>query len=133
MKSIMHPKTDRTCYLCMKLHGVYDEMNNLEEHHVFGGVANRPLSTKFGLLVYLCPGHHRSSNEAVHVNSAVSQMVHEDAQRKFQDAYPELDFVKIFGKNYIYEEPTNLSKYEGLKGFRVVESEEEYEQSCINW
>lgn len=121
MKSIMHPKTDRTCYLCMKLHGVYDEMNNLEEHHVFGGVANRPLSEKYGLKVYLCQGHHRTSKEAVHMNSEIASMLHEDAQLKFEEEYPELNFVDIFGKNYVYEKPVALSKHEGLSGFELLE------------
>lgn len=99
MKSIMHPKTDRTCYQCMKLHGIYEPMNNLEEHHVLGGVANRPLSEKYGLKVYLCMGHHRTSPEAVHVNAELAAELKKDAQIAFEKAYPELDFKEIFGKS----------------------------------
>ena len=39
------------CFLC----GNYEQ---LEEHHIFGG-ARRPISTKYGLTVQLCPWCHR--------------------------------------------------------------------------
>ena len=97
----MHPKEDRTCYLCMKLHDIYDTQVNLEEHHVFGGVANRPLSEKFGLKTYLCIGHHRTSKEAVHMNADVAAVLKKDAQIAFEREYPELSFKDVFGKNYI--------------------------------
>ena len=64
MKSILHDKGSRTCFLCMKL-GDYSEKAVLEEHHIFGGNPNRKHSEKYGLKVYLCPEHHRTSNEGL--------------------------------------------------------------------
>lgn len=100
-KSIMHSKEDRTCYLCMKLHGDYSEQYNLQEHHVVFGTANRKLSEKYGLKIYLCDGHHEHSAEAIHVNGDIRQQVCEDAQRIFEAKHQDLSFREIFGKNYI--------------------------------
>lgn len=101
MKSIMQKKSDGECYLCRLLHDDYDRRENLEEHHVFGG-ANRHLSEKYGLKVYLCAEHHRTSKEAVHQNSAISLELKQRAQKAFMDKYPYQDFISVFGKNYLY-------------------------------
>lgn len=37
MKSIIHSKDERTCFLCMALHGDYSQQVVLEEHHVMYG------------------------------------------------------------------------------------------------
>lgn len=101
-KSIMHSKDDRTCYLCMKLHNDYQKRSFLQEHHVvFGGFGSgRRLSEKFGLKVYLCDEHHEHSDEAVHNNSDIRNMLCQEAQRAFEKAYPNLSFSEVFGKNY---------------------------------
>ena len=65
-KSILHNKADGTCYLCMKLHGDYARRTVLEEHHCMKGNQYRHLAEKYGLKVYLCPRHHRGSEEAPH-------------------------------------------------------------------
>lgn len=52
-KSIMQDKEDGQCYLCRILHGDYSIKPVREEHHVIGGTANRRLSEKYGLKVYL--------------------------------------------------------------------------------
>lgn len=96
--SIMQRK-DGTCYLCRKLHGDWSRKQPIHEHHVFGGVANRPLSEEYGLKVYLCMEHHVAGPEAVHTNKEIMDMVRKDAQRKFEKEY-DLDFREIFGKNY---------------------------------
>lgn len=102
-KSIMHNKDDRTCYLCMKLNADYRTHPYLEEHHVLGGTANRRLSDRFGLYVYLCYAHHNDqySPEAVHFNKDIADDLKADAQRAFMREYPEEDFISIFGKNYL--------------------------------
>ena len=130
MRSIMHSKDDRTCFACMILRQDYSEKPYLEEHHVFGGTANRKLSEKYGLKVYLEPSCHRFGEDAVHVNRFVSDMVKTHAQRIFQEKYPELNFRNIFGKNYIYDEPDKAAV---VDGFKLIESEEEDEQSIVNW
>ena len=50
-KSIIQKKKE--CIICNSL--------NAEEHHVFFGTANRKLSEKYGLKVYLCAEHHRGT------------------------------------------------------------------------
>ena len=67
-KSIMHRKEDRTCYLCMLLRDDYNAREDLQEHHAMPGTANRRLSERYGLKVYLCIGHHLVGPDAVHNN-----------------------------------------------------------------
>ena len=104
MKSILHDKKERTCFLCMWLHGDYSWKDVLHEHHVFFGWANRRLSEKHGLKVYLCLNHHEIGKEAVHVNAKINKMLQAYAQRKFEEKWPNKDFISIFGRNYILDE-----------------------------
>lgn len=73
---------------------------NIEIHHVIYGTANRKNSEKYKLIVPLCNYHHTGSNDSVHRNKALDTKLKKYAQSKFEEAYPELDFLKIFGKNY---------------------------------
>lgn len=100
MKSIMHSKEEGTCYLCMMLHSDYQRRTNLEEHHVFMGPL-RKLSERYGLKVYLCHEHHLDNPEAVHVNCKVCELLQAEGQTVFEREYPNKDFRKIFGKNYL--------------------------------
>lgn len=63
---------EKVCFICPRL-------QNLEQHHIFGG-ANRRWSEKYGLKVWLCPRCHRDQKEGVHGNKEI---------------------MKIFGKNYL--------------------------------
>lgn len=101
MKSILHDKTAKTCYLCALLNSDYNTRSNLEEHHIFGGY-NRAKSEKYGLKVYLCPEHHRISDNAVHREDKNNnkRLLQAIAQEHFTDYYTNLDFISIFGKNY---------------------------------
>lgn len=98
--SIMHSKEEHTCYLCMKLHGDRRKYGYLEEHHIFNG-PDRKKSEEYGLKVYLDVNHHRIGQEAVHNNIELKRMLQQDGQRAFQEEYPNLDFMKMFGKNYL--------------------------------
>ena len=100
--SILHKK-DGTCYLCMKLHGDYTIKKGLQEHHVFGGYANRPISEAEGLKVYLCLWHHEEGPEAVQNNIINNRMVQQDAQRAFERMYSRERFVELFKRNYLEE------------------------------
>ncbi|MCM1057908.1 MAG: hypothetical protein NC517_09910 [Firmicutes bacterium] len=100
MKSIMQEKQDHTCYLCMVLHSDFTAKRT-QEHHVIFGTANRKMSEKYGLKVYLCLEHHENGREAVHRNAANALLIKKDAQRAFKERWPELDFRKIFGKNFL--------------------------------
>ena len=90
-KSII--SNERECLVCKTTY-------NLHKHHVFEGTANRKKSEKYGCWCYLCAKHHNLSNEGVHYNKALDKKLKKYAQSKFEETYPELDFLKIFGRNY---------------------------------
>lgn len=98
-KSIMHDKSDGTCYLCMLLRQDFDRRTYLEEHHAMNGNPNRMWSEKYGLKVYLCIRHHREGPEAVHNNAAVKRLLQKKAQEAFEREYPGLSFRDIFGRD----------------------------------
>ncbi len=75
------------CIICGK------KRDNL--HEVFFG-RNRQLSIKFGLVIPLCLECHRE----MHRNKELQEVWHEKGQVAFERAYPKLNFVNIFRKNY---------------------------------
>jgi len=99
MNSIMQEK-DGTCYLCGLLNQDFSRKYT-EEHHIFGNHANRKISERYGLKVQLCIWHHREGDDAVHNNAEMMDILHQAGQRAFEKKYPDLDFRKIFGKNYL--------------------------------
>lgn len=100
MKSIIQKKKEY-CYICNMI-GQKAHRSSLEEHHIFGG-PNRKVSEKYGLKVYLCPEHHQFGKDAVHKNpnTGFDYTLKQIGQQKFDEAYPYLDFIKIFGKKYL--------------------------------
>ena len=89
MKSILQDKEDG-CLICGNPY--------VEEHHVFFGTANRKMSEKYGMKVYLCAEHHRG-NRGVHQDRTLDLFLKRMAQAKFEEVYDE-DFIKIFGRRY---------------------------------
>lgn len=75
------------CIVCGK------KRDNL--HEVFFG-RNRQLSIKYGLVIPLCLECHRE----IHRNIELQKLWHEKGQVAFERAYPKLNFVNIFRKNY---------------------------------
>ena len=104
-KSIMQEE-DGTCYLCVLLHGDDSRKNYREEHHVFGGTANRKLSEKYGLKVKLCYPHHNMPNgpEAVHFNKRIRQILQEEGRKAFLRNHTEEEFREIFGRSFAGED-----------------------------
>ncbi len=82
------------CYLCGR--------QATEIHHVFGGVANRPLSTRFGLVVALCHQCHLGTDGAQY-NPQKNRMLKADAQLAFERIYGHRAWMQTFGRNYIFE------------------------------
>lgn len=127
MKSIMHNKKDRTCYLCMMLHEDNSIKDVLQEHHVIYGSGKRKLSEKYGLKVYLCFFHHEydGGKEAVHRNAEISEMLKQEAQRTFEKKYPKLSFREIFGKNYIATDRQQFCEKAdtaaGVEGYKKID------------
>ena len=95
MKSII--QADKTvCFIC----GRNSNYEPLDEHHVYSS-ANRKLSEKYGLKVYL---HHNTCHlHGVHKNADMNK----DLKAKVQEismqhyGWSVEDFIKIFGKSYI--------------------------------
>lgn len=89
----------KECFLC-KRNGRGDR---LERHHIFGG-ANRPISEKYGLVVYLCGERcHRTGKYSAHQNGEVAQYLHEYGQKKAmsENNWTVEQFREIFGKSYL--------------------------------
>ena len=93
MKSIMQDDMDY-CFIC----GRY----GTEIHHIFFGTSNRKMSDKYRCVVGLCYEHHRG-NSGVHHNRELDLELKRMAQKRFQEVYPEYDFLAIFGRNYLYD------------------------------
>ena len=74
---------------------------NLHKHHVFGA-ANRPLSEKHGMTIWLCARHHNMSNEGIHFKKDLDIKVKEYAQSIFEANLGDRnDFRRIFGRSYL--------------------------------
>ena len=81
------------CYLCGKTVG-------LETHHVFGGVANRKLSEKYGLTVRLCHECHTGTDGA-QFDKVKNQNLKRLAQIAFEARHSHDEWMQIFRKNYL--------------------------------
>ena len=91
-KSILQDK--KQCIICHNY--------NIEEHHVFFCTANRKLSEKYGLKVYLCPEHHRGTR-GVHGRDGktLDTYLKQLAQSKFEEKENREKFRQIFGISYL--------------------------------
>ena len=94
MRSIID--NEKKCIIC-------EATRYLHRHHIFYGAGRRKTSEKYGCWCYLCPRHHNLSNIGVHSNTALDRKLKAFAQKKFNEVYPHLDFIKIFGKSYLEE------------------------------
>lgn len=77
----------KKCMLC--------ENNAVNKHEIFYG-RNRQNSMKYGLVMPLCYRCHLS----IHRSSILQEIWHVKGQMAFEEHYPELDFLEIFGRNY---------------------------------
>ena len=96
MKSVF--QKDKRCWCC-------GATRNIHEHHIFEGTANRRMSEKYGLKIYLCAAHHNMSKEGIHFNKLLDNAAKEMAQRYFEEHYGSREyFIKEFGKSFIRED-----------------------------
>lgn len=72
----------------------------VERHHIFGA-SERDKSTEYGLIAPLCHDCHRIHRDAVHQNYEKSLRLKRLAQMCFEQEYPEFDFERIFGQNFL--------------------------------
>lgn len=89
------------------------EKNEMQEailpmmEHICDNLCVHPKRTDIAeeeLKVYLCLEHHREGPEAVHRNHDMMRLVQQEGQQAFHLTYPEIDFRKEFGKNYLGED-----------------------------
>ena len=92
MKSIL--QQDKRCFFCGSTVG-------LEEHHIFGGVANRKISEKYGLKINVCAYHHRDPKNGVQYNKELNQRVKSLAQIAFEARHSHEEWMQIIKKNYL--------------------------------
>jgi hypothetical protein len=93
-------RPDRTCWLCGK-NGCGEP---LDKHHIFGGVAYRKKSERYGLTVFLCHDScHENGPESVHRNPETRQRLQEYGQRRAmeENGWTVEDFIREFGKNHL--------------------------------
>ncbi len=98
MRSIIRGTRKNCCYICSRI-------TRTECHHIFGG-PNRSLSEKYGLKVHLCPYCHRDNRGGVHgENREARDSLHRIGQAAFERDHTREEFMEIFGRNYIMDEP----------------------------
>lgn len=91
-KSILQ-QGDPRCFFC-------GSQRNLEAHHCLGGVANRPLSEKYGLWVYLCQEHHTGKKGAQYEKD-LNRLLKQQAQIAFEAIHGHDLWMEVFRKNYL--------------------------------
>lgn len=83
-----------TCYAC-------GSCNGIEIHEIYCG-SNRNNSIKYGLVVPLCLECHKGTY-GVHGSRGklLNVSLRENGQMAFEKKYPQKDFLRIFGRNYL--------------------------------
>lgn len=83
------------CIICGK--------SPINKHEIFFGAKNRQKSIQYGLVIPLCTAEHHNQVgcTGIHFDKALREKWQIKGQKKFQEVYPDLDFLEIFGKNYI--------------------------------
>ena len=73
-----------------------------EEHHVFFGTSNRKISDKYGLVVPLCPEHHRNGPDSPHKNKPLRMALECWGQSVYEAKIgTREEFRAEFGKSYL--------------------------------
>jgi len=88
-------QSDRSCYFCGSVIG-------LEEHHIFAGVANRKISEKYGLKVWLCHRHH-TGDKGAQYDRDLNLQLKQEAQKAFEIHYSRSEWMDLIRKNYLEE------------------------------
>ena len=91
MRSIL--QDEKRCWVCGRVSG-------LELHHILGGTANRKLSDKYGLTVWLCHEHHTGKHGAQY-DPVLNRQLKQDAQFAFEQRFGRALWMQVFKKNYL--------------------------------
>lgn len=81
-----------------------ERYSGLERHEIFEGrTSNRDKSIKDGLVIFVTPGMHRTSNDSIHINPKKWKWLKVIAQKTWQEHYNKTkdDFIQRYGKNYL--------------------------------
>ena len=92
MNSIV--QSEKECYFTQRT-------DQLERHHIFYGAGRRKLSDKYGLIVWLTHDYHNEPPNGVHYNKERRRELERIGQEAFMKRFPDKDFRKIFGQNYL--------------------------------
>lgn len=79
-----------------------EKFEGSHKHHIFGG-ANRKLSEKDGLFIYLTPEMHNMSDKGIHFNPTFMEYAHSVGQLSWMSYYKKTkeEFIQRYGRNYI--------------------------------
>lgn len=96
MNSII--QNERICFIT-------GSTNGLQEHHIFFGAGDRTLSEEYGLKVWLRWDYHiaDSPHRTPHNDREVDLWLKRIAQKKFEETYSRLEFIRLFKRNYLEE------------------------------
>lgn len=84
----------RRCAVCGRIAGI-------ELHEIYFGRGKRDLSIQYGLVVPLCVECHRGTNGVHGKNGhALDAGLKKRGQEAFEKAYPDKDFLTVFGRQY---------------------------------
>lgn len=99
MKSII-PQAENCCWLCCQNSNYWQyRKGERHEHHIFYGTANRSISERWGLKVWLCWRHHEELHDKP--NEGFDLELKEYAQRFFEKKYSHELFMQEFGKSWL--------------------------------
>ena len=74
----------------------------VNKHEIFFGNGKRQLSIEYGLVIPLCTEEHHNQikQKGIHFDSKLRKDWQIIGQEAFEETYPDLDLLEIFGKNY---------------------------------
>lgn len=74
----------------------------VNKHEIFYG-KNRQNSIIYKLVIPLCTAEHHNQigKTGIHFDKKLCDKWHVKGQKKFNEVYPDLDFVEIFKRNYL--------------------------------
>lgn len=88
-------QTEKECWFC-------GARVTLEEHHIFAGAANRKISEKYGLKVWLCHRHHTGTDGAQY-DLDLNLLLKQEAQKAFEVHHTRREWMDLIRKNYLEE------------------------------
>jgi hypothetical protein len=83
---------EKECFAC-------HTTQNLHKHHIYYGTANRKVSDKLGLWVWLCARHHNMSDEGVHFDRKFDLALKRLGQEIYSQEHD--DFMEQIGRSYL--------------------------------